>query len=424
MGTTLHIHSLARLVHFHIAAIRNIERSIKGNIQLILCTLCSHFGFRRAVAPNEFILAVHRHIRVHRSCVNVDIASILRNTRNTREIRIITICLAMRHPAPVTWVFSQRSRSREIIRREIPLISRFTIKFLVRSFVHQVLMRRPRTTMVKAHIKANTARSLDGCGPQFQREIPLPCSGSRIIGILDLFRLNIAQGTFQLFLGFFSTFTIEPGFVIVIANIRSHTNICFNVFGSTHVETNGKAVERSRFVIVHIDIQHRHILPVILVSLDTEVILHHRRCKLEGSSRFNVSIGKLAVAFHHIVILRTFLESANLHVMEFGWHPGDIRVFHTGIVSVFICIRMRHRIPVDLRFVLAIRGIPHDFGRIRRNITDRHILDIRTLNSIQCCKTKRGLRTIYPVLGCKIVFIVRIDSYSEEIVGSAGFQVP
>ena len=424
MGVSRHVHGLACLIHFHVASVRDIERSVVGDIDLVVRTLRGHFRLGGAVTPNEFVLAVDGHERVHRGRIEVEVADILVDAGHTRIIGVITVRLAVRHPAPVTRIGRQAGSSGKLVRRGIPLVVIYAVKLLVRSLVHQILVRRPRTAVVEADIEAQAARALDNRRAQFQREVPLPRSRSRIVRVLDLDRLNVAQGAFQLFLRSIGARLVEARFVVSLADIRTHTDIRRDIVGTAHVQPDGQAVERPGLIVIHVDIQHGHILPRILVCLHAKVVLRNGSRKLERGARFSFHVGKLAVAFHHEVVLRTFLESTNLYIVELGGHAGHVGIPVTRIKGEFGRGRMLNRIPIDSGFVFAVRRVPHNFCGIGTHVTDSHVLDIRALDGIERRKAERGLRAVHLVFRTKVVRIVYVESADEEVVGRTCRKVP
>ena len=80
---------------------------------------------------------------------------------------------------------------------------------------------------------------------------------------------------------------------------------------------------------------------------------------------------------------------------------------------------MRNGIPIDLRFVFAIRGVPHDFGTVAEHIADSCIRNLRTFHGVERGKAERSLRGINHVLERKIIFVVSISTSGIEVVSGA-----
>ena len=51
-------------------------------------------------------------------------------------------------------------------------------------------------------------------------------------------------------------------------------------------------------------------------------------------------------------------------------------------------------IPVNLGFVFAVRGVPHDFGTVAANVTDGHVLNVGVFNRAERCECERRLSAV------------------------------
>ena len=83
---------------------------------------------------------------------------------------------------------------------------------------------------------------------------------------------------------------------------------------------------------------------------------------------------------------------------------------------------MRNRIPINLGFVFAVRGVPHDFGTVAKQVTYGHVGNLGTFHRIERSKAERSLGAINHVLGGLVFWNVGICTYSVEVVPRSRLQ--
>ena len=130
-----------------------------------------------------------------------------------------------------------------------------------------------------------------------------------------------------------------------------------------------------------------------------------------------------AVTFDHEIVRCLFLESANFYVMELGRNAGNIGVSVAGIVCKFSRGGVRYGIPVDFGFVFAVRGVPHDFGTVGRNVTDGDVCDFCIFDGAESREKVRGLSAIDSELGRFVFRLVNIGASNVEIIGCTRSEV-
>ena len=406
------------LVDIDMGTVGNVERGVEYHVDFVVGSLGFHFLFRRTVTPDKLVLAVNRYVRIHGGCIEVAVPFILAYARHARVIQFFAVCAGMRHPAPVARIFGQRGGSRNIGRR-VPFVAFFAIKFLLWRFVHQVLVWWIWTAVVESHVKAQAARTLDDCRTQIQREVPLPCSRRFVVGVFDFDGVGIAEVSFQFLFRSLCTFATETGFVVCVADVRTHADIGVNFIGSAHVEADGQAVECPSFVVEYVDVQHGHVRPVVLICLYAKVVPRYRCRELE-TVVFVIDCSLRAVALDHEIVRCLFLEAANFHVVELGGNAGNVCVAGSGIIRKFGSGGVRYSIPIDFGFVFSVRSVPHDFGAIRRNVTDGDVCDFRAFDVAYCREKVRGLGAIDAEFGRHVFRLVGVCACDIEVVGCAG----
>ena len=105
--------------------------------------------------------------------------------------------------------------------------------------------------------------------------------------------------------------------------------------------------------------------------------------------------------------------------MELGRNARHVGIAGTAVKGVFSSRRMGNRIPINLRFVFTIRGVPHDFGTIAKHVTDGNVGNLGTFNRVEGGKAKRCLGTIDHVLERNVFWIIGICACRIEVVSGA-----
>ena len=199
VGVALHKHGAARLVDFHVAAVGHVERRVERDIDLVVRALGFHFASGGAVAPHELVLAVHGHVGIQRGRLEVAIAIILIQAGHARVVGVVTVGLAVRHPAPVARVRSKRRPDSFLVGDPVPGTADVAVEFFVlRRHVERVVLAGRTDAGHENHVHAEAARALDDGGAERDGEIPLPCAARRVVGVLDLHGAHVAEPFVQL----------------------------------------------------------------------------------------------------------------------------------------------------------------------------------------------------------------------------------
>ena len=328
----------------------------------------------------------------------------------------------MRHPAPVARIFIKGFLAGDV-GDPVPLVARTAVKLLVqRRNVERIVLAHGSDSSDKENVHAEAAGALDDGRTERNREVPLPSLGLFVVGIFDLDRTGVAEAFVQSCKSRCVASLVEACFVVSLANIGTDGDIVVEVVVTAHVHADGKAVEGSCFVVENVHVDGRLAVPFVLVRSHAKVVPSDRSRELEQVAVVvNRRLG--AVAFDHEVVSRLFLEAANLYIVELRRNARNVGVATTGIVSEFCSGRMRNRIPVNLGFVFAIRGVPHDFGAVGRNVTDGDVCDVGVFNRVERRERERSLCAVDQEL-CLVIFrLVSVGAGHIEVVGGAGSQI-
>ena len=144
--------------------------------------------------------------------------------------------------------------------------------------------------------------------------------------------------------------------------------------------------------------------------------MSHRGRKLERHTLI-VHAATGTIAFYAVVVSRLFFETANLYIVETCRNSRHVCIDVTRVPGHLV-VAGQCGIPVNLGFILAVGRVPHDFGRVRSQVTDLDILDIGiTRGAHQRGKGKRRIGAIHKPLG-RISFAADINRNHLEVVGS------
>ena len=102
--------------------------------------------------------------------------------------------------------------------------------------------------------------------------------------------------------------------------------------------------------------------------------------------------------------------------MELCRHTGDIGIARACVECKFSRRGVRNGIPVNFRFVFAVRRVPHDFCGISGDVTDGDVCDTGFFDKGKRGKRKRSLRTVYEIFGLCICGVVGVCSSDIEVV--------
>ena len=303
-------------------------------------TLGGHFLVRGAKARNEFVLAVDHDVGVDRSLFKVTL--VLIPCRDTFVVGSVNIA-HMGRPRPV---------------RRTSTCHKAFLGRSTQGFATAVLVDTAREAKVNTH----TRRRLNRSTTQRNRNIPVIFTRRRIVGIFKFHRHRMAQIVTQRIIDAFAILVyaglVKAGFIVGLANIFVHqqgaftrhvifTRFGFNIFGlCRHIESQRKIAKRAFFVVGQVQVQEVHAAKFILVHAHVKVVMCHRSRKLV---RHSVIVGAAlhAIAFDAVIIGCLFLKPTNLHIVETGRNPRNIRVDVTRIPGHLV-IAGQGRIPVNL----------------------------------------------------------------------------
>ena len=277
--------------------------------------------------------------------------------------------------------------------------------------------------MREIEVNTQTGRRLDCRRTERSREVVGIRTIFRIVGIIQTMRKCVTHQVAK-FTVVFARFIIAS-FVIRLANVGvNRGGTLFNLFRPCRkVQAKSQTIKRSRLIVVNVQIQEVHIGKDILVCTNAKVVPHHRRGKLQQFTRLVIHIGALSVTFDHVIVSRLFLKAANSHVMELGRNARHVGIACTTVKGILRGIRMRNRIPVNLGFVFAVRGVPHHFGTVAKQVTYGHVRNLGAFNHIKGGKAKRSLCGIHHVLGGLVVRVVGICTHNIEVVPRSRLQI-
>ena len=149
------------LVDIDMGTVGDVEWRIESDIHFVIRSLSVHFALGWAVAPNKFILAVYRDIRVFNGEIEVDIACVFLFAGHAGVIFFFVICTGVRHPAPVTRIGIDGFLAGDIC-YPVPLVAGTAIElFILRRNVERIVLTNSPDASYEEHIDAEAAGRFD-----------------------------------------------------------------------------------------------------------------------------------------------------------------------------------------------------------------------------------------------------------------------
>ena len=406
---TADVHRAGGGVDLDVGSVGYVERRVVGDRHLVVGLLRHHFLVRRAEAGDEFILAVDDDVGVDRRLL--DVALVLGPGRNAVVVGSVLVA-RVRRPGPVPG-----SGGKALLARR------------AQGFADAVLVDARGEAQVDTHAR----RRLDGGAAQRDRDVPLVGARRSVVGVLELDRDGVpqvvAQGVVDAFAVLVDAGPVEARLVVSLADVfvneqRAgarlvvHARRGLDFFGPCgDVETQRQVAEGLVLVVDKVQVHEVQPGEFVLVDAHVEVVAAYRSRELQRLVLVVVAPAD-AVAFDAVVVCRLFFESANLNIVEVRGDARYVGVAFAG-VPAHLVVGGLDGIPVHLGFVLAVRSVPHDLGRVGGEVADLHVLDVgRARLASQGGERERGAGAVDEPLG-RVGLAAGVDGNDLEVVGRA-----
>ena len=277
VGVPCYVNGAARLIEFDIGTVRDIERRIQGDVELVIGTFCVHLGFGRAETPHEFVFAIYGNIGIDRGCVEIDVSDVFIFAGHAGVIDIFGIVRGMGHPAPIARIFVYRFYGLGV-GYPVPSVSRAAVQSLVlgRS-IKRVVLPWGTDSSDEQDIDTEPAGTFDDGGAKGNGIVPLPRFAFGVVSVLDFYRAHMTEPFIEYGESGGVARFVESGLVVGLANVGTDGHVVVEVVVAAHVHAYGEAVKCSGFVVDDVYVDSRFLVPFVLECFHAEIVLRDRR---------------------------------------------------------------------------------------------------------------------------------------------------